>query len=70
LVVDPIEVDDEFACLFLSLDAVNPLLSEVLQAFEYEPLLVLLTMPRLALLGVNFLALAATFVLMVQLFSS
>jgi hypothetical protein len=49
--------------LFLSLGAVNPLLLEVLRAFEYEPPLELLTMPRLALLGVNLLELAAPFTL-------
>jgi hypothetical protein len=55
LVVDPIEVDDEFIGLFLSLGEINPLLSEVFRAFEYEPPLELLTMPRPALLGVNLL---------------
>jgi hypothetical protein len=49
--------------LFFSFEAVNPLLSEVFQAFEYEPPLELLTMLRPALLGVNLLALATPFTL-------
>jgi hypothetical protein len=64
LVVDPIELYDEFVGLFLSLGAVNPLLSEVLQVFKCAPPLELLTMPRPALLpGVNLLALVVPFVL-------
>jgi hypothetical protein len=57
LAVDPTRVVDEFVGLFFSLGAV------VLQAFEYEPPLELLTMPRPALLIVNLLALAAPFTL-------
>jgi hypothetical protein len=62
-VVDRIEVDDEFAGLFLSLGAVNHLVTEVLRAFEYEPPLELLTMPRPALLSVNLPTLATPFAL-------
>jgi hypothetical protein len=63
LVVDPIEVGDEFTGLFLSLGVVNHLLLEVLRAFEYEPPLELLTVPRSTLIGVNLLALVVPFAL-------